>query len=289
MNLNHFIAKAKDLKVLVIGETITDEFIDVNYQGQSMKSFCPVFQLIGNASVRQLGGAYAIFRHLEKFVGDISIVSNDPEEIIKTRYVDVLTGEKRMELNAFNLNQREPFHIRTEDYDVVILADFGHGFCDHIEISDGFHLMCQTNSHNFGFNRLSKWKHKRKSSVCVDLREAGLQLNKKVEVCSDDFILELFNYELNTTNLFVTTGKQGSVFTNGSDILRHPSYQTTVIDTIGAGDAFFAFASICASINIEGKYKLDIPSLAASLTTTWLCNENSVTPQNLSQHANQYL
>ena len=41
--LDDFIKKVSRLKVAVIGETITDEFVFVSYEGQSMKSICPVF------------------------------------------------------------------------------------------------------------------------------------------------------------------------------------------------------------------------------------------------------
>ena len=45
--------------------------------------------------------------------------------------------------------------------------------------------MCQTNSNNFGFNRLSKWKSYKKQSVCLDLREASLQINERIGFFSD--------------------------------------------------------------------------------------------------------
>ena len=287
--INSFIRDAKKLSVLVTGETITDEFIKVEYQGQSMKSFCPVFQLTPDAPEKQLGGAYAIYRHLKDFVGKIDLISNDPEEIVKTRYIDANSGAKHLEFNKFDLKTRAAAKIDVSKYDVVIVADFGHGFCDHLELSDGFHLMCQTNSHNFGFNRISKWKNKHKKSICIDLREASLQINHKINECTDEIMRELYNYELDTEELFVTTGKQGSVFTNGKQIERHGSYKTQIVDTIGAGDAFFGFASLCSSLNMPADEKLIIPSLAASLTTTWLCNEKNVNPQNLRQHADKHL
>ena len=40
-----FINKTSKLKVAIIGETIIDEFISVSYEGQSMKSVCPVLKL----------------------------------------------------------------------------------------------------------------------------------------------------------------------------------------------------------------------------------------------------
>ena len=281
------ISAFENLRIAIIGETITDEFIPVRYQGQSMKSFCPVFELIDGETQRQMGGASAIARHLEDFVSKVDVFSNDPSDIVKTRYMDAGSGQKHLEFNHFNPNNFQSVSIDTNDYDVVIVADFGHGFCDNVEINDGFHLMCQTNSHNFGFNRLSKWKNKKKKSVCIDLREASLQINHRIAECTDQLLFELYDYELDTEDLFVTLGKKGSVFTNKKTIERHPSFPTQIVDTIGAGDAFFGFAALCSALNLENK--LYLPSLAASLSTTWLCNEHAVNPENLSKHANRYL
>lgn len=287
--INDFVQRARAMRVLVAGETITDEFIKVIYQGQSMKSFCPVFRLADESPQRQMGGASAIYRHLKDFVGSIELYSNSPEEIVKTRYMNVHSGEKHLEFNAFRLANRSKHHIDVKNYDLVIVADFGHGFCDHIDIGDGFHLMCQTNSHNFGFNRISKWKTRKKKSICIDLREASLQINHEIRECTDEIMKELYNYELSTEELFVTTGKSGSVYTNGTQIKRHGSYKTQIVDTIGAGDAFFGFSALASALDLPTEQKLMIPSLAASLTTTWLCNEYNVTPQNLKSHADKYL
>ena len=285
--LEKIIEEFKSLRVDIVGETITDEFIPVQYQGQSMKSFCPVFELVDGESQRQMGGALAIARHLEGFVATVNVFSNDPKDIVKTRYIDSSSGQKHLEFNHFNSNNFQHVLIDTNDYDAVIVADFGHGFCNNVEINDGFHLMCQTNSHNFGFNRLSKWKGKKKKSVCIDLREASLQINHRIDACTDELLTELYNYELNTEDLFVTLGKAGSVYSNGEIVDRHSSFPTQIVDTIGAGDAFFGFAALCSALNLESK--LYLPSLAASLSTTWLCNEKAVNPINLAEHADKYL
>jgi bifunctional ADP-heptose synthase (sugar kinase/adenylyltransferase) len=287
--ISKFIDKSQKLSVLIIGETIVDEFIKVLYQGQSMKSFCPVFQLTNEIPEQQLGGAYAIYRHLKDFVKKIDLISNDTDEIVKTRYIDANNGVKHLEFNKFALKERNKRKIDTGTYDVVIVADFGHGFCDHIEINDGFHLMCQTNSHNFGFNRISKWKNRQKKSICIDLREASLQINHRIGTCSDEIMKELYNYELFTEELYVTTGKEGSVYTDGKEIHRQGSFKTQIVDTIGAGDAFFGFSALSSALNLPVSQKLVIPSLAASLTTTWLCNEKNVSLQNLTEHANKHL
>jgi len=279
--------KISSLRVLVIGETITDEFVNVSYEGQSMKSFCPVFKLEGGKNIQQ-GGAQAIANHLYDFVKDVKVITNTQNEIVKTRYVDLGDKKKHVEINKFNTKNFGEIRVNTSGYDVVIVADFGHGYCDQLEITDGFHLMCQTNSNNFGFNRISKWKNKRKKSACIDLREASLQVNRRIESPTEQDIHDIYNYELNCEDLFVTTGRAGSTYTNGKTIQLHPSFKTEIVDTIGAGDTFFGFACLMSHIR-QQEQMLYLPSLAASLSTTWLCNEKSVTKQLLLEHAVKYL
>lgn len=287
-DLNLFFEKIKDQNVLVVGETIVDEFVDVLYEGQSMKSICPVFKLEGGKVIQQ-GGAQAIANHIYDFVKNVDVITNTNNEIVKTRYVDVNDKKKHVEINKFETAQFPDITIDTTKYDVVIVADFGHGFCDKLVINDGFHLMCQTNSNNFGFNRISKWKNHKKKSACIDLREASLQVNKRISNPIESDIRNIFDYELSSEHLFVTTGKQGATYTDGQNFMTRKSFTTEIVDTIGAGDTFFAFASLCASLDKQIPDKLLIPSLAASLSTTWLCNEKSVTKELLLQHAAKYI
>ncbi|MFK8013687.1 MAG: PfkB family carbohydrate kinase [Marinicellaceae bacterium] len=287
--INSFIDKSKKLKVLVIGETILDEFVEVVYQGQSMKSFCPVFKFTDGQKEAQNGGAGAIASHLKDFVNTVDIITNTKNEIVKTRFVDKDGKKKHIEFNKIDNSKFGKIAIDSSAYDVVIVADFGHGFCDDLAIEDGFHLMCQTNSYNFGFNRLSKWKSFQKQSVSLDLREASLQINKKMKNCSSQEAIDIFNYEINTKDLFITLGGDGAIHTNGIETTKHEVIKSKIVDTIGAGDTFFAFACITAHIGFNAKEKLYIPSLAASLSTTWLCNEQAVTIQKLKNYANQQL
>lgn len=284
--VEHFINNVKHLSVAVIGETITDEFVFVSYEGQSMKSICPVFKTAGRHEVQE-GGAAAIANHLRDFVKKVDLYSNPAGEIVKTRYIDVADQKKHVEINRFNLKDNDTVSVDVNDYDVVIVADFGHGFCDRIVINDGFHLMCQTNSNNFGFNRVSKWKKFKKQSVCIDLREASLQMNKKGRFTSKEEVDELYKYELLANNLFITLGHDGSLFYNGKNLYKQRSFESVIVDTIGAGDTFFAFVTL-ASSGVNENDVLTVPSLAASLSTTWLCNEKFVTKDRLLEYSKQF-
>lgn len=284
--IDEFSKSAQDLNVLIVGETIIDEFIEVIYQGQSMKSFCPVFQFTEKEKAIQNGGVGAIAGHLKDFVKNVDVITNTQNEIIKTRFIDKNGEKKHLELNKIDNKNFKEININTNDYDVVIIADFGHGFCDKININNGFHLMCQTNSYNFGFNRLSKWKNHTKKSISLDLREASLQINSQMTECSNKEAIEIYNYEINSEDLFITLGSKGAIYTNGEVVENHSVIKSNIVDTIGAGDTFFAFASIASHLNISPEHKLRIPSLAASLSTTWLCNEESVTKEKLINYAN---
>ena len=285
--VDQFIEQVKDLSVAVIGETITDEFVFVSYEGQSMKSICPVFKTTGRKEIQE-GGAAAIANHLEDFVKKVDLFSNSSGEIVKTRYIDVADQKKHVEINTFNLTNNKSLKVDVSNYDVVIVADFGHGFCENLAISDGFHLMCQTNSNNFGFNRISKWKNYKKKSVCIDLREASLQMNRKGRFTDMKEVDELFNYEMSADNLFITVGSQGSIYYNGKSLQRHNSFKSEIIDTIGAGDTFYAFVTLASTLGND-EDMLVVPSLAASLSTTWLCNEKFVTKSSLKEYATRFV
>jgi bifunctional ADP-heptose synthase (sugar kinase/adenylyltransferase) len=285
--IEQFIGDAKDMKVALIGETIIDEFVSVSYEGHSMKSACPVYKLAPNEKQIQQGGTAAIANHLRDFVKDIHLITNTHNEIVKTRYIDAFDGKKHVEINKFDTSNFGTIKIDTKDYDMVLVADFGHGFCDKLEINDGFHLMCQTNSNNFGFNRISKWKNYHKKTVSLDLREASLQMNKNITSSEKD-ILELYNYEINSDLLYVTLGSKGSAYCNGKTVGFQPAFPSKIVDTIGAGDTFLAFACLQAGMQKEIK-ELVVPSLAASLSTTWLCNEKSVTKSSLKEYAAKFI
>lgn len=291
-SINQFIERVKGLKVCVVGETIIDEFIEVKYEGQSMKSFCPVFRYADNDGGReeQQGGAAAIASHIKDFVADVELVTNTKREIVKTRLIDADDHKKHVEINKFDKRKFREITIDADKYDVVIIADFGHGFCDGIEVKGNFHYMTQTNSNNFGYNRMSKWKMHPKKSACMDLREASLQLNDKTDFSEREEMARLYDYEIGAEKLFLTLGARGAVYFDGKNYVHQPVFKGPIVDTIGAGDTFYAFAALSAHIDHEDLNEVMlVPSLAASLSCTWLCNHEEVTKEKLIAHANRFV
>lgn len=124
----------------------------------------------------------------------------------------------------------------------------------------------------------------------MDLREASLQLNRKTDFDCPDSIKELYGYELGADKLFLTLGKAGAIYYNGQDYINQPAFKGDVVDTIGAGDTFYAFAALASEVKFaDASDTLLVPSLAASLSCTWLCNEQAVTKEKLLSYADRFI
>jgi len=135
--------------------------------------------------------------------------------------------------------------------DVVLVADFGHGVWegavqDVVQEKAGFLAVnCQTNSYNHGFNILNR-RFRRADSFTLDHMEMMLasgrqSFNHAVE-------LEALRKELGARYGWIT---RGDVKTLGADAVGNlcecPPLETRVVDTIGAGDAFYSVVSLGAA------------------------------------------
>ncbi len=170
--LKQFIARAVPLKVCVIGETITDEWVDVELTNLSTQSRCVAG--IECSRVKQVGGVGIIARHLANFVSEVHCFTNgpatdapanvrhtalDPGTLIETRFVEA--GRPVFKTKSVGLS-----HVvfaglpRFDDYDLVIIADFGHGLLDAATLNQRIAdrtsatvaAMAQVNSSNYGYN-----------------------------------------------------------------------------------------------------------------------------------------
>lgn len=141
---------------------------------------------------------------------------------------------------------------RAGDYDAVIIADFGHGaVTPRIASAIAQHakwwaVNAQTNSSNFGFNRITKYKQA--DFVCIDELEARLPLGDKVSPC-EKVALEL-RETLGCGSLLVTRGSLGLMLFRVNEHASAPALVDRIVDTVGAGDAVLAATSLseCAEM-----------------------------------------
>jgi sugar/nucleoside kinase (ribokinase family) len=127
---------------------------------------------------------------------------------------------------------------------VVAVADFGHGLIGPstvatiAEKSRFLAIATQSNSANLGYNLVTRYP--RADYVCVDEPEARLAVSDKFATI-EEVVSEALPPRIDCDRFIVTHGNQGCVtYARGGDCRRIPAFTETVIDTMGAGDAFFA-------------------------------------------------
>ncbi len=230
-----------------------------------IKEFCPHAHL-----ATLLGG--------ESWVDDVvgnqlpetnGLVIRDPSftTIVKQRFVE--TTKRSQELGKlFSINYIDPQYANTptEDrlleklaadikgYDLVVLSDFGHGLMtprlrDFIQAEAPFlALNCQTNSYNHGYNLISE-QYRHANAFSLDQQELMLDRGKRKLDPDED--LRSLNSQLGSHMSWLTQGANGAI---GIDSLGNRAecqrLEEQVVDTIGAGDAFFSLVSLAARADL---------------------------------------
>ncbi|NUO09104.1 MAG: adenylyltransferase/cytidyltransferase family protein [Candidatus Brocadia sp.] len=274
--------KLKDLKVLLVGDGIIDEYHYCAAMGKSAKSHLVVSKYITHETFA--GGAFAIANHISGLCDRVQLVTllgnhnsredfilrslrpnvntkffyrDDGPTIVKKRYIDQYLNQKIYEVNYLNdsyidgnCELRIINYLKSEipEYDLVLVSDFGHGFITNKikkvieEISKKYAVNTQTNAANAGFNMITKYNNP--YFVCLDEPEIRLAAQERYTNIED--IAREIKLEINAEYLIVTLGKRGSIGINcKNEINRTPVFSTKVVDTVGAGDAFFSFTAPC--------------------------------------------
>lgn len=272
----------KKLRVLLIGDGIIDEYHYCSAMGKSAKSHLVVSKYMTHEVF--YGGAFAIANHIAGLCDTVHIATllgrNDSREhaiaenlksnvtpkfffrddgptIVKKRYIDQYLNQKIFEVNYLNddyiREEREQEVIDyigavAGEYDLVLVSDFGHGFITKgiiraiEEHSARYAVNTQTNAANAGYNMITKYNNP--FFVCLD--EPEIRLAAQERHGNIEEIARFIKKTINAKNLIATLGKKGSIGINSSDeVNRTPIFSSKVVDTIGAGDAFFSFTAPC--------------------------------------------
>lgn len=114
----------------------------------------------------------------------------------------------------------------------------GPGLVRAVEQSDVFLAVnTQTNSANAGFNLITKYR--RADYVCIDAPEARLATADRRRSVAE-LMRDVLPDRIDCPRFVVTHGHKGSYgLERGEEIAHAPAFTRSVVDTVGAGDAFF--------------------------------------------------
>lgn len=295
--LKEFLARACTLRVCVIGETIIDEWVDVSLTNLSTQSRCVAGLETGR--VRQIGGVGIIGLHLANFVKDVHCVTNGltgnlppnlrvtnltPGELVETRFVDQDSGHPVFKSKSRDLsNLRYDGLPEFDEYDLVLIADYGHGLLEAKSLNDkiagrrtaAVAAMAQVNSSNYGYNLPIKYVGA--DYYSLNRTEAELCLHERDLPLAE--LLERSAALLRSRAVAVTDGAHGVGVKIGRDAFQLPSLSVSAVDTIGCGDAHFALSSVAVRLNLPVNLVALVGSIGAAAMTQRRCNESPVTEQ----------
>ena len=275
--LTSLLEQISSYRALVIGDAITDEYVYVRPQGKSPKENL-ISNRIEHSEIFQ-GGVHAAARHLGSFCAKVD-VRQGSYTITKRRFVEQTYLQKLFEVHESQWNlalEPEPEPLST--YDLVIVTDFGHGCVTPQMIAD----MClnarflavnaQTNSANHGFNLITKYPHA--DYVVIDELEARLAAHDRDR--SIEYVIEALGFK----RIIVTLGPRGSIGYDGGKFVTVPALSHSVVDTMGAGDAFFCVTAPFAAAGADIETLCRIGNAAGALKCGTVGHRQPVTREAL--------
>ena len=309
----------KNLKVLVLGETIIDQYVFCEALGKSGKE--PVLVLRDLNMEQYAGGAAAIARHLSDFCGTVSLLSmlgekkehedfaldslpnniepyfiykDEAPTITKKRYVDYISKSKSLGVYSINDSQingenQNQLHAYLDDlipkHDLVIVSDYGHGFlsketAQNISKQSIFTtLNAQINAANIGYHTMNNYNN----IDCAIINEAELRHELRDRESNVDFLMKELSKSLHIKNLVVTQGDSGAMLFDSEKNEFHfcPAFASKVVDKIGAGDAMLALISCSLKSRFDADLSLFIGSLAAAQSVETIGNSTPVSKVHL--------
>lgn len=316
--IKKIIKNFEDIKVLVIGETIIDEYIFCEALGKSGKEPVLVFKDFGGE--QYLGGVIAIARHLSSFCKDISVLSlvgekreyegfikknvekniklnfinkkNSPT-IIKKRFIDKIDNKKIFGIYSLNdeglksdeekkiIQKLQNLHNK---YDLIIVADYGHGMitpkiAKFISNKKNFlSLNAQINSTNIGLHNINKYK--KIDNLVINASELKYEMNQRE---GDIFNLaKRFKKQIKSKSLIVTQGKLGAFMINKKNkLIKCPAFTHDPIDKIGAGDTLLSLLSLCQFKKLDSELSLFLSSIAAAKSADTIGNKTPINKLNI--------
>lgn len=293
-----FLVGAAKLRVCLIGETIIDEWVEVTVENISQKSRCVAG--LETSRVRQIGGTGIIALHLSSFVAKVDCFTNGltgrdvpanvgvtplaHSPLVKTRFVDKDTGFSLFESKQLTLEGVQHDRLPNfDDYDLVLVADFGHGLLDAGEINRRLAddhrafvaAMVQVNSSNYGYNLPAKYAGA--SYYSLNRTEAELCLHEQGRPLPE--LIDRMAALLQCDQLSITDGAGGAMARIHDDRFVLPTLSTSVVDTIGCGDAYFALSSLAARLGLPARMVALAGGIGAAAMAQRRCNERPITEQ----------
>ncbi|HYD49823.1 MAG TPA: PfkB family carbohydrate kinase [Terriglobales bacterium] len=325
-DIEQWIDHGRDLRVLVVGETIVDEYQYCHAIGKSSKSAAVVAQT--QSSERFAGGIVAVANHLASFCEQVTLVTQlgdrsrheefvrsqlaaavtpvfltrrDAPTIVKRRFIESYLFTPMLEIYEINDESLRPeddaelcqaLRQHLPAYDLVVTVDYGHSMLTEAAVE----LLCggarflamnaQANAGNRGYHRLSKYR--RADYICAAEHEIYLEA-RDWRGDLRPVVLDV-QQRMSCSTAIVTRGKRGALGYRPADgFVEVPALAAKVIDRVGAGDAFLAITAPLAARGAPLELAAFVGNVAGAEAVATVGHRTYLSRQGLIKHVRALL
>ena len=200
----------KQLKVLLIGDSCTDEYVYGSCERLNPEAPVPILKF--NRKETKKGMAWNVRENIESFGIEVYMITNQ-ETITKTRYIDekynqqILRVDNEPDLKPMN------YDLPDEHFDALVISDYDKGFLSNEKVFE-----------------LVEWFD---GPVFIDSKKTKLPKESCFVKIND---LEFSKLDNPADNLIITRGSKGAEYRGKL----YPGEKVDIFDAVGAGDTFLS-------------------------------------------------
>lgn len=316
-----YFQRMRKLKVLIIGETIIDEYQFCSVMGKSGKE--PVLAALHHRTEQYVGGALAIANHVSNFCDQVCLLSGIGEldsfadfiqsklnpnvaphfvtqagapTILKRRFLEEHLGAKLFEVYHMrneppNKGSQEAFCGKLESlvpgFDVVIVADYGHWLINENAVravcqkAKFLAINTQANAGNKGLNTISKYPR----ADYVSIGDPEVRLDTRKATADIRELAQELARKISTRSFVVTRGSAGClIYDRDHGFFHVPAFSIRVVDRVGAGDAVLGLTAPCAALGIPPQVLGFIANVVGAEACTIMGHRSFIEPSGLFRH-----
>ncbi|RJR34102.1 MAG: cytidyltransferase [Deltaproteobacteria bacterium] len=307
-----------DLNVIVIGDTIIDEYQYCATIGISSKD--PAIAVKYQSHDTFAGGVLAVANHVSNFVNRVYLVTvlgerdsyedfiksqlnhniypyyiydQNASTIVKRRFVEGYSLIKLFEVYVMDGGSLSPeqegeicnwLKKQLPQTDLAIAADFGHGAISKpirntlIRRAPFLAINTQANAGNRGFHTVSRYSHA--DFACIAEHEIRLETRDVNGKLRP--MMEFLAQKLDCSQFIVTRGKKGCYIRGSSgDFVAVPSFGLRIVDRVGAGDAFLSMTALAAALKAPTEILGFLGNVMGALAVGVMGNRKSIDKQSV--------
>ncbi len=317
----------KDVKILLIGDIIIDEYHYCIGMGKAQKDNIIATRFMNEEIFA--GGVLAAANHVAGFCKDVTLLScigtindyrnfipkhlkgnvrsnfyyrGDAPVVVKRRFVDPSFLNKLFEICYLSDGMPLPRTIEDEicdylktrlnEFDMVMVADFGHGLITDrvlkILCKKSKYLAVNVQTNSANFGFNVVTKFPRADYICIDEPEIRLACHDRVS--NLEKLIVKISRRLACEKIIITRGHKGALAYSKEDgFIEIPVFSKEVVDRIGAGDAYFSITSPCVYKDIPIDIVGFIGNAAGAMKVLIVGNRSSVEPVALHKYVTTLL